>query len=434
MNYQECLDYLSQASIFGIKLGLNNIKTLLESLGSPQHSFPSVLVAGTNGKGSVCAMIQSSLWHHGFRVGLYTSPHLVQIEERIRIGQELIPVEAFCELLTLLRQQVEELLACEELAFPPTYFELVTALAFLYFARQKVDLAVLEVGMGGRLDATNVVDPLVSVITSVSLDHQEHLGQTLRQIAAEKAGIIKPGKPIICGKVPSPARKIIETRAREAGARLINVFGRGKWKRKKGEDFTFIFKHNSEPYVFRPGLLGEHQGRNAAVAIATLAEISQLWKPLQKNKIIEGVEKVKWEGRLEKLSTQPLIFLDGAHNAEGARALRDFWKNSGHPAPILIFAILKDKDIRQVARQLFPLARKVILTSLPFSRAATAEEVKLITHGLNENVVVEPDPWKAWHLAKTGAGKEGAILVTGSLYLVGEIKKRLREESQIASG
>jgi dihydrofolate synthase/folylpolyglutamate synthase len=432
MNYQECLNYLEQASRFGIKLGLENIRLLLQELGSPQNSFPSILVAGTNGKGSVCAMIHSALHKHGLKVGLYTSPHLVRVEERIRINHEPISASDFCQILSYLRGKVDELLSSGRLTFPPTYFELLTALAFLYFSREKVDLAVLEVGLGGRLDATNVVTPLVSVITTISRDHTEHLGPTIRKIAAEKAGIIKPGVPVVCGENRPQALEVVTSRAKEAGSPLIRVFGRGKFFEISGHSTSsYLYYHNGEKFLFRPGLPGKHQGRNAAIAIAALSVLKNKWPSLIREKIIEGIEEVVWEGRLEKIGEGPEVYIDGAHNEEGAGAIRLFLERKAPGKIILVFGILKDKAIRRVARQLFPLARKVFITSIPSPRAAKPEEIFRLTHDLNGQIVIEPDCLQALRLAQEEAGQHGLVLVTGSLYLVGEIKKRLRENEII---
>lgn len=432
MNYEECLDYLEQATRFGIKLGLENIRFLLEEVDCPHQAFPSVLVAGTNGKGSVCAMIQSALQRHDLKIGLYTSPHLVRVEERIRINDELISPNDFCQLLNHLRDKVDELLNSKKLAFPPTYFELLTVIAFQYFAQQKVDLAILEVGLGGRLDATNVVTPLVSVITTISRDHVEHLGRTIKKIAAEKAGIIKPGIPVVCGQLPPAALKVVASRANEVGAPLIQVFGRKKLVKIAKNDSLYAFYHGSEKYVFRPGLLGDHQARNAAIAIAALNVLKEKWLPLKKEKIIEGIERVRWEGRLEKISEKPEVFIDGAHNEEGARALRRFIEKKRPEKLMLIFSILKDKDIRRVTRQLFPLATKVFLTSIPFSRAAAPEEIDKLGRDLKAPTVIVPDCLEALQLARQEAGEKGVVLISGSLYLVGEIKKRLKELNSLS--
>ncbi|MCX7975289.1 MAG: bifunctional folylpolyglutamate synthase/dihydrofolate synthase [Candidatus Aminicenantes bacterium] len=429
MNYDECLLYLEKAARFGIKLGLENIHLLLDELNSPQNAFPSVLVAGTNGKGSVCAMIHSALVRHGLKIGLYTSPHLVRVEERIRINHQLISPMAFCELLNFLKKKIEGLIESKKLGYPPTYFEILTALAFLYFAQEKVDLAVLEVGLGGRLDATNVVTPLVSVITSISRDHMEHLGNTIKKIAAEKAGIIKPGVPVVCGRLQPAAMEVMASRAAEIRSPLIKVFSQGRLIKKSAPDSLYAFYFQGEKYQFRPGLQGEHQAWNAATAITVLHLLNERWRPLNKDKIIEGLEKVVWEGRLEKISDQPEVYLDGAHNEEGAKVLRRFLEEKKPSRLILVFGILKDKEIRRLARQLFPLATRVVVTSINCSRAASPEDVVSFTQDLNPQIEVVPDCLEALKLAKKEAGKQGLVLVTGSLYLIGEIKKRLLESS-----
>jgi len=226
MNYRQCLNYLEQIQTLGMKFGLDNVRTLLAALGNPHQAYPSVLVAGSNGKGSVCAMLTRILTLQGFRAGLYTSPHLVRYEERIRIGGETISAKAFSRVLTRLRSQIERLIGSGKLASPPTHFELLTCAAFMFFAEERVDMAVLEVGMGGRFDATNVVSPVLSVITTISEEHQRSLGESLAEIAFEKAGIIKPGVPVVCGAEAREAVSTIRRRAGEKAAPFIEVFGR----------------------------------------------------------------------------------------------------------------------------------------------------------------------------------------------------------------
>ncbi|MEW5902064.1 MAG: Mur ligase family protein, partial [Acidobacteriota bacterium] len=292
MNYGQCQAYLEQILSSGVKFGLDNVRTVLSNFGCPQDAFPSILVAGTNGKGSVCSMLGRILMLHGLRVGLYTSPHLVRVEERITIDGEPISSRDFCLFLSRLKRRVEALVRAGKLASPPTYFETLTCLALLCFRACRADVTVLEVGMGGRLDATNIVTPLVSVITTVGKDHQEFLGQTLRQIAFEKAGIIKPGVPVICGLNKGEAYRVIKSRAREVGAPFLGVFDDEETfriqKRQKG--FRFFFRWAGQPYIYSPSLRGEHQGRNAAVAIAAAQEVSRRWHPLEKRKIIQGIE------------------------------------------------------------------------------------------------------------------------------------------------
>ena len=427
MNDQECSRYLEKIQNLGIKFGLDNVREILSAFDQPHQKFPSVLVAGTNGKGSVCAFLTRILTLHGLRVGLFTSPHLVKVEERLRIGDKLIPRRVFCRLLARLKEKIDKLIDERKLLNPPTYFEHLCCLAFLYFAEEKVDIAVLEVGMGGRFDATNVVTPLVSVITTISAEHQKYLGRTLSQIAFEKAGIIKSGIPVVCGVEKAQAYMTIKSRAEELQAPFIGVFD---WKgcftrHKKKKGFFFSWKIEGETYSYRPSLAGEHQGRNAAVAIAVCRVISQHWKSLEKEEIIRGIQTTRWEGRLETVSDKPLVLLDGAHNEEGAEALRDYIREFISPPLFFVFAAMRDKNIRKMADLLFPLADKVILTRFPYFRSAHPEELreKVLKH--KERIICESDVEQAFRHAVDMAGSEGTVLVAGSIFLIGEIKKIL---------
>jgi len=425
MNYEECLSYLEKVQNSGIKFGLDNVKTILASFYNPHKKYDSLLVAGSNGKGSVCAMLTQILTSHGFRTGLFTSPHLVKAEERIRIGTSLIPRRGFCRILTLLKERIEDLIALKKLLSPPTYFELMSCLAFLYFKEQRVDMAVLEVGMGGRFDATNVVNPSVSIITTISFEHQKFLGERLSQIASEKAGIIKRGVPVICGVEKAGAYNTIREIAEELKAPFYGVFKNKRCfhaeKTEKG--YSFIYKTDEEEYRFSLSLPGEHQGRNAAVAIAASERLKKNWRRLEKQKIIDGVEKTKWEGRLEVISHHPLVILDGAHNEEGALALKKYFKDFPSSNLILVFAIMRDKKIDKVAQILFPLANKVILTRFPYYRAASPGDIKKEAMSFQDRILIEPDTKRALNMALRLAGSQGSVLVTGSLFLVGEIKK-----------
>ncbi len=428
MNYGQCQEYLRGIQTSGVKFGLDNIRIVLSALDHPQKKYPSVLVAGTNGKGSVCAMLAKILSLHGFRVGLYTSPHLVRLEERFKIGEESISSPRFCRLLSFLRDKVEEFVDVGKLSSTLTHFEILTCLAFLYFEAQHVDIAVLEVGMGGRLDATNVVSPLVSVITTVSIDHQEFLGRTLGRIAFEKAGIIKPGVPVVCGPSKGRAYEVIKKRAEELEASFLGVFDTmaAFHKHKTRTGYRFSYRRNGKIFHFTSALAGEHQGRNAAVAIVGALELSKRWRTLEKEKILRGVSEVRWPGRLEFVSHRPLVILDGAHNEEGAKAVRSYSRNF-LPAPrTLVFGIMKDKDIRKVAGLLFPLAETIFLTSFPYKRAASPRRIKVLAGDMGRRAIIEPDPKKAVRKALALTPDWGSILVTGSLFLVGEVKKHFR--------
>ncbi len=428
MTPEECRAFLRRLERFGIKLGLDNVRTLLRALGDPQAGFAAVHVAGTNGKGSVCAMLASALRAHGLRVGLFTSPHLVEVRERIRIGGQLISWRDFGRLLARVRETSDALLAAGKLAAHPTYFEVLTTLAFLHFAARKVDIAVLETGMGGRFDATNVINPLITVITSIAKDHQEHLGDTLAAIAFEKAGIIKPGVPVICAVERGPALAVIRRRAKELGAPFVPVFGPGSDFRAertaRGHRFTFSF--DGQRHSLRPGLRGAHQGRNAAAALVAAILVGKRWRSLDRRLILQGIARVRWEGRLEAVGRRPLVLLDGAHNEEGALALAAYVQTLRGPLT-LVFAVMKDKAVRRVAEALFRPPRRVVLTSIPFARACRPEEVAALARPFRRKIVLEPDLAQALALARRGAGPKGTVLVAGSLYLVGEVKKLLRQ-------
>lgn len=431
MNYGQCLAYLQRILASGVKFGLENVQTVLEALGQPHQKYPSILVAGTNGKGSVCAMLASILSLQGFRVGLYTSPHLIRVEERIKVGDDPIPRLTFCRLLTFLKAMADRLVAEGKLETPPTYFEMLTCLAFLYFEGRSVDIAVLEVGMGGRLDATNVVTPLVTVISTVSRDHEEFLGRTLGQIASEKAGIIKPGVPVVCGVSGGKAYQVIRKKARELKAPFLGAFNEkaGFQARRMSGRYGFSYRLAGQNFVYTPSVAGEHQGRNAAVAIATSLVLCRTWRHLGKRKIIQGIRGTRWPGRLEVVRQRPLVILDGAHNEEGARALQAYARNF-LPRPLtLVFGIMRDKRIKKVAELLFPLAQVIFLTSFPYRRAASVEQIRAETRGIGREAVLEPDTRKAIQRALELAPRRGAILITGSLFLVGEAKRLFPEWS-----
>jgi len=431
MNYHECLRFLEKIQNLGIKFGLDNVKDILSFFDNPHQKYPSVLVAGTNGKGSVCAMLDRILSLHNIRVGLYTSPHMVKVEERIRINGEPISSRNFSRELTVLKDRIEALIASKRLLSFPTYFEFLTCLAFIYFGKQKIDIAILEVGMGGRFDATNVVGPLVSVITTISREHQKFLGNTLSQIASEKAGIVKPGIPLVCGVKRGEAQRTIKKKARELAASFYGVFDRKDCfqARKTGEGrYSFVYKSKRDEYSFTPSLLGKHQGKNAAVAIATSEELEGNWRKLEKEKIIQGIEETRWEGRLEVLSRSPLVILDGAHNEEGAKALRDYIQEFVPNPFTLVVAFMRDKKITRMATLLFPLAERIILTRFPYFRAAEPEEISAQAPQFKEKFVLEAETEKAVKAAFSEASPQGCVVIAGSLYLAGEVKKIFKGE------
>jgi len=421
----ECRDYLGRLEHFGIKLGLENIVALCAALGDPQDRFPSVHVAGTNGKGSVSAMLAETLRRHGLRTGLYTSPHLARVEERVRVDGSAIAPKRFRDLVARLKAAIDGLMAEGRLVYHPTYFEVLTALAFLHFAERRVDIAVLEVGMGGRFDATNVVRPLVSVITTIAKDHERHLGATLEKIAFEKAGIIKPGVPVVCGVRGGEALREIRRVARDRRAPLVEAFGRGRTLevRPAGRRFRFVYAGERGRYAFTPGLAGRHQGTNAAVAIATAEVLSRTWRPLDKRAVLAAIRATRWEGRLETVARRPLVLLDGAHNVEGVTALAAHLREAVRRPVVLVFAAMADKDLRAMTRRLFPLCETIVLTRVPYKRSASPEELLAAAPPFAGRVVLEPDTRRAVRLALEASRGRVPVVIAGSLFLIGEVKR-----------
>ncbi len=425
MTPSEGRDYLDRLQHFGIKLGLENIAALVAAQGDPQDRFLSIHVAGTNGKGSVAAVLASVMKAHGLRAGLYTSPHLARVEERIQVDGRAIPPCRFLERLAELRAAIDGLMAEKRLVYHPTYFEVLTALAFMEFAEREVDIAVIEVGMGGRFDATNVVRPLVSVITTIAKDHEKHLGSTLREIAFEKAGIVKPGVPVVCGARGGAALRVIRGVARERRAPLVEVFGKGRsLEARPGRGgYRFVYRGERGSYSYTPGLAGRHQGANAAMAIAAAEVLSRVWRPLDKAKVLSAIRETRWEGRLETVSRRPLVLLDGAHNPEGAEALAGHIRDVVRRRVVLVFAAMEDKDIRAMTRILFPLASAVVLTRVPYERSATPEALLRATPLFKGPVFLEPDTRRAVELALSISGCRTPVVIAGSLFLVGEVKR-----------
>ena len=446
MNYADATRYLISLGneiraagadgVMTAKLGLENITALLADLGNPQDSYPSVLIAGTNGKGSVSAMIDSILRAAGFRTGLYTSPHLVEIAERIRVGGEEISKQDFADLFTTLRARIEQMLASGSLIFHPTYFECLTAMAMEYFRERKIDLAVLEVGMGGRLDATNTASPEVAVITQIDFDHERFLGSTFAAIADEKAGIIKSadyrGHPPVAVSSPQhrDAAAVIRDRCLSHHVPLVEVATRYSATEMTSEMGLYEFCiRDDEGWSLRlkPALRGRHQVENAVTATAAVKELARRGYHVQESAIQAGLASTTWPGRLELVSDHPPTFLDGAHNPAGARALAQFWDEHIRYRPIvLIYGAMRDKAILEIADLLFPKAHAVILTQPKQERAATPEAIREITHHLNPRMILEASPTKAMEHAQALAsnlGMDAVVFATGSLFLVGDLRR-----------
>lgn len=422
--YQDSIDYLYGLQKYGIKFGLNSTESMLERVGSPHRKLRCIHVGGTNGKGSTAAILSSVLTRHGFRVGLYTSPHLVRFTERFRINEEEVPMGRILPIFERIRSGLDE-------AEPPTFFEVVTALALTLFAEEQVDWAVIEVGMGGRLDATNVIEPQVTLITNVSYDHQEYLGNTLAAIAREKAGIIKKGIPVITAARQPLVQGILKATCFRHAAPLYSLGS--EFRVRRNQDGTFQYQGIRRRWpALGVGLKGDHQYRNAALALAALEVLEQSHVlVLNEESLGEGLASVHWPARLEVLHEKPLILLDGAHNAQGAETLRDALKTCFKYRKLhLVLGIMADKDIKGILRRLLPLAETAIFTQPRYARAAEPEELKRLARPYLKKHYVINDPAAAIEQAKLLADPDDAICIAGSLYFAGEVKELNGEASE----
>lgn len=393
---------------------------MLEHLDSPHRACRFVHVAGTNGKGSTCAMIERALREAGTLTGLYTSPHLVEPVERVRVLGRAVPFADFSRAFDVVHKTAERLMAAGRIDMHPTYFETMTAMAFVLFREYRVEVVVLETGMGGRLDATNVVEPEAAVITPVDFDHEKFLGDTLAKIAYEKAGIIKPGRPVVAARQHAEAMQVLEQTARERGSRLVPA---AEWRTSRlelhafGSRFQVHAPDGTEFRVEQP-LIGAHQVENALTAIAALRELGL--KPAQ---IQKGIAAADWPGRLELVRRAPDVFLDGAHNPAGARALAGYLRRFHHGRKKwMIFGAMSDKKLDAIKGPLFPLADELIFTAPAQARAFRPEEIRELTG--ERRARLAPDIRAALEMT-AGAAPEDLIVVTGSLYLVGEARALL---------
>lgn len=429
MNYQECLNYLDELGheLRGVKFGLETITKILGALGDPHRQYPTAIVAGTNGKGSTSAILASILKHAGYRTGLYTSPHLVRVNERMQVNGREISDQEFAHMFGAVRETVDSLLAAKFLESRPSFFEFLTATAFLHFARARVDFAVLEVGMGGRLDATNITEPRVAVITNIDLDHQQFLGTTRAEIAREKAGVIKPGRPVVSACADPEAASVIRHRAEELGSPLVEAASLARIAnlRDRQGRFEFDFELNGDYFsdLVLP-LLGRFQVENAVAAVTAAWQLRGQGLRITHSAILEGLRHASWPGRLEKINERPLVLLDGAHNPAGARAVAAFVQDQLKGRKLrLIYASMRDKAIGEISEILFPLAQEVYLTQPEQPRAATPEEILTDARFLPARVILEPNPARALERAVQASSPEDAVLAAGSLFLVGAIKE-----------
>ena len=428
MTYAQATEFLFGLRRFGWRLGLETVERLLALLDNPQTRVPSVHIGGTNGKGSTAAMLGAILQAAGYPTGLYTSPHLLDFTERIRVNGASIGATEVTRLTAQLKDLCSAHFTHQPIPNPPsdrlphpTFFELTTAMAFLHFARQGVKAAVIEVGLGGRFDATNVIIPQVAVVTNVSLEHQEYLGQTLPEIATEKAGIIKGHVPVVTA-TQDESYEVIRRTAEDRGAPLVNIHEAYAYTvRESGlAGQTLDLTGPGRRYeALRISLAGRHQAENAVTAVAAAEVLESQGFHLSEAAIRGGLTQARWPGRLQIVSDRPRIILDGAHNPAGAQALAAFLME--HRAAlnrlIMVFGVLKDKNWEAMLAPLGPLADQMILTHPPADRGADPHEL-LMADRYCSKVEIMADPGEGLALARSGARPEDTILVTGSLYTV----------------
>jgi len=427
VTYEEALAYLDSLEVLGIRPGLDRIRTLLARLGDPQAMFPSVLIAGTNGKGSVAADVASILRQAGHAPGVYTSPHLVRFEERIVVGETPIAATELAALTSELR----DVIAADRLLRndPPTYFEATTALAFLHFSTRKVPIAVLEVGMGGRFDATNVVTPLACAVTQIAMDHTQWLGRTLGEIAYQKAGILKPGVPAAISRQETAAIDVLRDEARRVGAPLtLTLDCEVRPSRFPDPPVFSLVTPSGGPYPeIALSLRGVHQVDNATTAVLVAEHLAAAGvRGIDARTIAAGLHASIWPGRLELIPGHPDLLLDGAHNPAGCATLAAYLEQyqSGRPTTI-VFAAMKDKPVAEMLDILCPLAHKVILTGLSVRRGEAPGTLKRLAAERHPDTVQASSVDGALRLALDGAPSGALVVVSGSLYLVGEVKRIL---------
>lgn len=460
LDYNQALDFIHGLSVFGSKLGLNNIRKLLHLLDNPQKDIKTIHVAGTNGKGSTCAMIDSILRSANFCVGLYTSPYIEIFNERIQVNGKNISNSDLARLTTKVREKV--LFMRENKLGFPTEFEVITAIGFCYFKEKSVDFLVLEVGMGGRLDATNVVTPVVSVITPVSLDHQQYLGDNLADITREKCGIIKSGIPVVTGPQEPDAMEIIR---KTCGFKRCSLTEVGNTKVGLSHNIISheLITNNINNMIFnvrtsennysnlKISLLGVHQSDNAATAIGAIEQLGIDDSEIKRNAIYLGLEKTKWPARLEIISENPTILIDGAHNIAGIKTLKlALSQYFAHKKKILVLGILKDKDYKQILKEIVPGSDTIIFTE-PLSQRALSSDllVKEILNICSDSILLMQDKnhgtgkktddqksikvyskkniEDAIRLAFSLAAANDLIIFAGSLYLVGHVRTLLND-------
>lgn len=424
MDYKSAMKYIKEVGNFGSNYGLERTERLLELVGNPHKKIKVIHVAGTNGKGSTTSMITSMLINEGFKTGMYTSPFLEEFEERIQIDRKNISKEDLSTYVEIIKEAVDKVI--EEGYTHPTEFEIITCIMFKYFYDKKVDYAVIEVGLGGRLDSTNVVNPVLSVITSISLDHTNILGNTIEEIAREKGGIIKENTPLIL--YPQEKKEARDVLSKICHEKLSEIYEVKRESAKlidiNNEEFYQRIKINglNKEYEINLRLLGEHQIVNCMVALTAVEVLSKIEGFKLKN-IEKGIEKAVWKGRLEVLNKKPLIVIDGAHNIQGIKSLKEnvekyFKYNNMH----LLIGILADKQVEDMINEIVPISSDVVALTPNSYRAELANELEKEIYKVNKDVKSFQSYKEGFLSAYKKAKEDDMILVTGSLYMIGEMR------------
>ncbi|WP_195989430.1 folylpolyglutamate synthase/dihydrofolate synthase family protein [Clostridium sp. D53t1_180928_C8] len=424
MRYEEAMKYITEVGNFGSNYGLERTHKLLEYLGNPEKNLKLIHIAGTNGKGSTTSMITEILMGAGYKVGMYTSPFIEEFEERIQINRNNIPKETLADLMDEVKISVDKVI--KDGYNHPTEFEIITVLMLLYFKRENIDFGVIEVGLGGTLDSTNVITPILQVITSISFDHTNLLGSTLEEIAGEKAGIIKKGIPTVIYPQQEEALKVIKNKCLEMDSELYIANDENlKFENVVNEDKPYqLLKYNNEIDIFLP-LLGEHQIMNLSVAINVIEVLnSRNIINISIDSIVKSIKNVVWKGRLEVLSKNPYVVIDGAHNIQGIQTLsKNVKKYFEYDNLYLILGILADKDVEEMIKVITPMAKKVYAVTPNSIRAELAEDLKNEIVKYNEKCEAYNDYKEAYLTALNDSGENDLILASGSLYMVGDMRK-----------
>ena len=428
MRYEEAMKYITEVGNFGSNYGLERTYKLLEYLGNPEKDLKFIHIAGTNGKGSTTSMIAEILMGAGYKVGMYTSPFIEEFEERIQINRNNIPKEKLASLMDEVKAAVDKVI--EDGYSHPTEFEIITVLMLLYFKKENIDFGVIEVGLGGTLDSTNVITPVLQVITSISFDHTNLLGNTLEEIAGEKAGIIKSGIPTVIYPQKAEALKVIENKCSEMNSKLyIANCDNFKFENVVNEDRPYqLLNYNNEVDILLP-LLGEHQITNLSVAMTAIEVLNNInITNILLDSIVKSIKKVKWKGRLEVLSKNPYVVIDGAHNIQGIETLsRNINKYFKYENLYLILGILADKDVQEMNKVIAPMAKKIYAVTPNSIRAELAEDLKREIIKYNENCEAYDDYKEAYLTAINDANENDFVLASGSLYMIGDMRKIIRE-------